>query len=200
MEGNLNSTQNNISKKVLFCINEIVKNQHTHKLNWKDDSIYNPLKIMSSIDDKGDVGEMLLNEVLKNRFKVTWEKAKTSREKDWDITVDGIKIEVKTATMGNTSMTFQHEKFFKNRNYDAVVFLDFTPNNLYITFAKKSDILWDRLHKRKVNDVYTTEYKFDFSLKNIKENKIDKLAKHKTKLIKTESDLIKFFEEIIRKN
>jgi len=189
--------KDDISKKVLFCIEKITNTQKKKKQNWVSTSKFNILKTMSSIDDKGEVGEMLLYEVLKSKFKAEWEKAKTSREKDWDIVVEGIKIEVKTATMGNSSIVFQHEKFFRNRDYDAVVFLDFTPDDLYITFAKKSDIIWERLHKRKVNDILTTEYKFDFSLKNIKENKINKLVKHKTKLIKTEKDLLDFFEEII---
>ncbi|MBU4308818.1 MAG: hypothetical protein KJ566_03410 [Nanoarchaeota archaeon] len=193
-----NCIPNHISRKVLYCINEITKTQQKKKLNWNPTSLYEPLRTLSSIDDKGEVGEMLLYEILKPHFNVKWEKAKTSREKDWDIVVNGIKIEVKTATMGNTGITFQHEKFFKNRNYDAVVFLDFTPDELYITFSKKYDILWDKLHHRKVNGILTTEHKFDFSLKNIKENKINKFTKHKTKLIKTEGDLITFFEDIIK--
>lgn len=187
-----------ISQKVLDCINEIAKNQQNKKQNWKSTSTFNPLRIMNSIDDKGEVGEMLLYEVLKDKFNVKWEKSKTSLDKDWDIIIEGIKIEVKTATMGNTSIVFQHEKFFKNRTYDAIIFLDFTPEDLYITFAKESDIIWDKLHHRKVNSVLTTEHKFDFSLKNIIEGKIDKLKKYKIKLIKTESDLITFFEEIIK--
>jgi hypothetical protein len=190
--------KDDISKKVLFCIEEITKSQKKKKQNWTPTSKFNALKTMSSIDDKGEVGEMLLYEILKGKFKTEWEKAKTSREKDWDIIVEGMKIEVKTATMGNSSIVFQHEKFFRNRDYDVVVFLDFTPDDLYITFAKKSDIIWERLHKRKVNDILTTEYKFDFSLKNIKEKRIDKFAKHKTKLIKTERDLLDLFEEIVK--
>jgi hypothetical protein len=186
-----------ISEKIFYCIDTITKTQHQKELNWKSNSRYEPLRTLSSIDDKGEVGEMLLNEILKNHFNVKWEKAVTSLDKDWDIVINDIKIEVKTATMGNTAKTFQHEKFFKNREYDAILFLDFTPDNLYLTYAKKSDILWDKLHKRKVNDVLTSEFKFDFSLKNIKENKIDKLKKHKTRLIETEEDLITFFKEVI---
>lgn len=191
--------ENKISEKVLYCIDTIVSTQNSREHNWNSDSTYEPLRIMNSIDDKGEVGEMLLYEVLKDHFKVNWEKAVTSRElheKDWDIIIQGITIEVKTATMGNTSKTFQHEKFFKNRNYDAVVFLDFTPDEFYITFAKKTDIIWDRLHKRKVNGVLTSEYKFDFSLKNLKEKNINKLENYEIKLIKTEGDLVSFFTEI----
>lgn len=192
------NTTADISKMVLYCINTIIQNQQKKKLNWNPTSIYEPLRTMSSIDDKGDVGEMLLNEVLKNKFKVVWDKAKTSKEKDWDITVENIKIEVKTATMGNSTTTFQHEKFFKNRKYDVIAFLDFTPDKLYVTLAKKSDIIWEKLHKRNVDGVLTTEHKFDFSLKNIKEGKIDKLKGYKIKLIKTEDDLIVLFEEFIK--
>lgn len=192
------TSNTDISKTVLCCINIIIQNQQKKKLNWSTNSTYEPLRTMSSIDDKGDVGEMLLNEVLKNKFDVVWEKAITRKEKDWDILVDGIKIEVKTATMGNSSIMFQHEKFFKNRKYDVIAFLDFAPDELYVTLAKKSDIIWEKLHKRTVDGVPTTEYKFDFSLKNIKEMKIDKLKRYKIKLIKTEDDLMDLFQEFIR--
>jgi len=48
--------ENHISKRVLFCINKIVSSQQERKLNWSPTSIYEPLRIMNSIDDKGEVG------------------------------------------------------------------------------------------------------------------------------------------------
>lgn len=71
--------------------------------------------------------------------------------------------------------------------------------DLYMTIAKKDDIVWDKLTKRLVNDgnkkIFTGEYKFDLSLKVLKEGKTPKLKKMFVKKIKTEKDIIDLFEE-----
>ena len=179
--------------------------KHNNKLkidNWFGDSKYLLIKEMSN-DDTGEIGELLMEKIFKEHcFHVEFEKAMTSVDKDWDIIIAKdkkrkFKIEVKTATIGKTSNTFQHEKFFRNREYDIVTFLDFTANDLYCIFAWKKDILWSTLTKRKVNGKFTSEYKFDFSLKNIKDKKIKKFKKAYISKIETDKDLIDLFTKMI---
>ena len=200
-----------LDKKVIKIIEKIISNQNKKISNWKPTSKFEPLRVMDSIDDKGEVGEMLLYEILKNKFNVNWEKAKTID--DWDIEIEGIRIEVKLATMGKSSKTFQHEKFFKGRNYDAVIFLDFCPELCYITYGKKSNIVWQNIHQRsneivdrktgKSKKIKIDEYKFDISLKNLENNDISgkkgkKLENSITQKINTEKDLINFTKKIVK--
>ncbi|MGC8479199.1 MAG: SRPBCC domain-containing protein [Candidatus Micrarchaeia archaeon] len=57
-----------IFKTVMYCINQIIQKQHEKKQNWKPSSIYEPLRVMSSIDDKGEVIEAVLEKVLRYTY------------------------------------------------------------------------------------------------------------------------------------
>lgn len=184
-----------IEKIISKIIENIVKNRDHKKDNWNSQSKFLSVKNLNN-DETGEVGELLLYDIFsKNGYAIEYKKAKTSEDKDWDIVIDGVKIEVKTATIGRVAKTFQHEKFFKNRNYDAFIFLDFTPDKLYMTIAAKKDIVWKNLTKRKVNGFFTSEYKFDLSLKMIQESKNKKIAKCYSSLISEEQDLINLFNK-----
>jgi len=201
----------NIENLILKRVQEINSSKELKKTNWSSNSKYEPLRTMNSIDDKGEVGEMFLYQSLKERYNVIWEKSQT--ENDEDIIIEGIKFEVKLATLGNISNNFQHEKFFKGRNYDAILFLDFSPDKLHLTYGKKSDIVWENLHQRSneiIDDstglpkkVKTEEYKFDISLNMIENNDISgtkgkKLSHSITKEIITDSDLFIFIDEVVK--
>lgn len=184
-----------IEKIISKIIGDLVKNRDHKKDNWNAKSRFLSVKNLNN-DETGEVGELLLQEIFsKNGHKVEYEKAITSENKDWDIIIDDIKIEVKTATIGRVSKTFQHEKFFKNRNYDAFIFLDFTPNELWATIAAKKDIVWKNLTKRMVRGIFTSEYKFDLSLKMVKDGKTKKIIKCYSSLIGNEGDLIDLFNK-----
>ena len=183
-----------IEKIISRIISDLIKNRNHQKDNWNEQSRYLPIKNLNN-DETGEVGELLLQDIFsRNGYKVEYEKAVTSEDKDWDIVIDDIKIEIKTATIGRTAKTFQHEKFFKNRNYDAFVFLDFTPDELYMTIGRKKDIVWKQLTKRMVNGVFTSEHKFDLSLKMIKDGKTKKIRYFYVSLINGEKDLLNLFD------
>ncbi|TSC95221.1 MAG: hypothetical protein CEN87_233 [Parcubacteria group bacterium Licking1014_1] len=188
-----------IEKIVSKIISDLIKNRDHQKDNWNEHSKYLLIKNLNN-DETGEVGELLLQDIFtRNGHKVEYEKAVTSEDKDWDIIIDDIKIEVKTATIGRTAKTFQHEKFFKNRNYDAFIFFDFTPNELYVTIGRKKDIVWKKLTKRMVNGVFTSEYKFDLSLKMIEEGKTKKIKDCCVSLINDEEDLLDLFDKFKKK-
>lgn len=185
-----------IIKNILISLPE---NRKQKKNNWAKGGKYENIKKLNN-DDTGEVGELLLNEIFtKRKYKVEYEKAITNNDKYWDIVVDDIKIEVKTATIGASADTFQHEKFFKNRNYDAFIFLDFTPNDLYVLIARKQDINWEKLTKRIVNGVHTSEYKFDLSLSVLKKGITPKLKDCFVCKIEIENDLTNLFDKFKNK-
>lgn len=183
-----------IEEIISKIIENLLKNRDHKKDNWNIKSKFLAIKNLNN-DETGEVGELFLQDIFsRNGYNVEYEKAVTSNDKDWDIIIDNIKIEVKTATMGRVAKTFQHEKFFKNRKYDAFIFLDFTPNELYMTIAAKKDIVWKNLTKRRVNGFFTSEYKFDLSLKMIQERKTKKIKKLYSSVINSEKDIINLFE------
>lgn len=184
-----------IEKIISKIIEDLIKNRDRQKDNWSSQSKFLSVKNLNN-DETGEVGELLLYDIFnRNGHKVEYEKAVTSENKDWDIVIDDIKIEVKTATIGRVAKTFQHEKFFKNRNYDSFIFLDFTPDELWATIGAKKDIVWKNLTKRMVRGMFTSEYKFDLTLKMIKDGKIKKIKKSFSSLIKNEENLIAVFNK-----
>ncbi len=188
-----------IEKIIETILNSLLKNRKDKKNNWASGGKYLNIKVLNN-DDTGEVGELLLYKIFKKcGYKVDYEKAITSDNKHWDIVIDDIKIEVKTATIGSSSNTFQHEKFFQNRNYDALMFLDFTPNDLYVVIARKQDINWNKLTKRMVNGVFTSEFKFDLSLLTLKKGDTFKLKDCFMAKIKNEKDLTDLFDKFKNK-
>ncbi|MFH1968342.1 MAG: hypothetical protein ABIJ84_03075 [bacterium] len=184
-----------IEKIIIQIVEDLIKNRDHKRDNWNAQSKFLPIKNLNN-DETGEVGELLLYNIFsRNGYKVEHEKAITSDDKDWDIIIDDIKIEVKTATIGRVAKTFQHEKFFKNRNYDAFVFLDFTPNELWVTIGLKKDIIWKNLTKRMVRGIFTSEYKFDLSLKMLQDGKNKKMKRCYSSVINNEEDLINLFKK-----
>lgn len=188
-----------IEKIIFKIISDITNSMDSPKNSWEVGSKYLSVKNLNN-DETGEVGELLLADIFsRNGNKVEFDKAITAVGKDWDIVIDNIRIEVKTATIGSFAKTFQHEKFFQNRNYDAVVFLDFAPNELYVTIFRKEDIVWEELTKRKVDGYFTSEYKFDMSIKMVKEGKTKKIKAFFSSLITNEKDLIDLFNAFEQK-
>ncbi len=88
--------------------------------------------------------------------------------KHWDIKTDDITIEVKTATLGRTNATFQHENIEKDRNYDVLVFVDIAPNDVYLSWFTKCDVQWKSLHRRANSNFY----KWDIRLNKVIDNRV----------------------------
>ena len=114
------------------------------------------------IDSRGDAGEHFVASVLRRMGKkVEHDSGTDPKKKHWDLIADGVKLEVKTATLGMSKPSFQHEGVEKDRGYDGIVFVDIAPDDVYISFMAKRDITWGRPHKRR----YGKHYKIDFRLR-----------------------------------
>jgi len=188
-----------IEEIIKTIVSSLADNRKEKRNNWAAGGKYISIKILNN-DDTGEVGELLVSEIFKrNGYKVEYEKAITHSDKYWDIVIDNIRIEIKTATIGASADTFQHEKFFQNREYDAFIFLDFTPNDLYVVIGRKKDINWDNLTKRMVNGIFTSEYKFDLSLPVLKSGKTSKIKECFIIKVENEKDFTDLFDKFKNK-
>ena len=151
---------------------------------WKPSDFFHDIKRLS-IDQRGRVGEYFLRDVFIELNKnVTYID---NAHGDYDLEVDNIKIEVKTATLDNNNK-FQHEGVKSSKLWDLVAFVDIAPNNLYITFIHKDQFNFNKekatfvLHKEVRSAHYRGKdqgdkratgagYKVDFPLKKLIETK-----------------------------
>lgn len=117
---------------------------------WTDENNWIIKKL--SIDDIWQVWEEMIYESLKNIFNVEYDANITNKDKWYDIIINWVKIEIKTATISNT-WVFQHENLEIDRDFDAIIFLDITPDKIFLTMSWKKDIVWNNLTQRK-NWVY----------------------------------------------
>ena len=186
-----------VIEKVIEKLNSLKENK---KNNWEVNSPYLRIKEMPN-DDTGDVGELMFEKVFTEKgYDVKFDRSKTDDEKDWDIEVNNKTIEVKTATIGKSTDNFQHEKFFKNKNYDIIAFVDITATEVYLTMGLKENIVWENLHERADTP---GEHKFDISLKNLKTKNISGRAGFKLKnavvsKLTHDEDIIKVFEKVVK--
>jgi hypothetical protein len=177
-----------ISDIILAKIHEVINRKPKAKFNWHD-SLYEKIQFIS-LDDKGDVGEEITYDILKeNGCDVKYKRGVTGETIGWDIKSNGIKIEVKLATITIGSGGFQHENLEAQRNFDAILFIDVAPDEIFLTAVKKEDIIWRKLHRR-INGVY----KCDFTIKQIKDNNIPKFSAYKTGLVKTDEDFYDIYK------
>ena len=154
-----------ISDIILAKIREILNKKPKSNFD-RHGSLYEKIAFIP-LDDKGDVGEEITYDILKRKgCDVEYEKSATKETKGWDVKSNGIKIEIKLATITVGTGMFQHENLEAQRDFDAILFIDVAPNEIFLTAVKKKDILWRKLHRR-INGVY----KCDFSIKHIKERK-----------------------------
>lgn len=170
-------------KLTQFVAVEIASLEKKDKHEWlsgkfKDMRILQPSK-------RGDVGEAFIVWLLKESGRDAKCPPSTDpTHKQWDIFVhsDDISLEVKTATLGFTNATFQHENLEQNRNYDGLVLLDIAPNELYITCFCKHTIDWSRQHRRRTG----IQYKKDLRLSKMGENRLESIEdfeKHYSRML-----------------
>lgn len=135
---------------------------------WNDGVFADILKL--SIDQRGKVGEKLIETALRETGVPGVTRAgKVDRtKKHWDIRTADLDIEVKTATLGRNTNTFQHESIERDRQYHALALLDIAPNAVYLTWKTKASIDWRKLHRRANSNFY----KLDLKLSALESNKI----------------------------
>jgi len=115
---------------------------------WDTGAFAELLKL--SIDQRGRVGEELIATALRKGGvqDVTRGGGKNRRKKQWDIRTADMTIEVKTATLGRNTATFQHERIERNRQWDALALLDIAPNAVYLSWATEGSLDWRNMHRR----------------------------------------------------
>ena len=107
------------------------------------------------IDQRGNAGERFVALMLEEMGReVDYQPDTTHAEKDWDLMCDGLRHEVKTATLGKEGATFQHENIDRARHYDGLILADFAPEEVYISCWAKCAIEWGKLHRRADGSFY----------------------------------------------
>lgn len=106
---------------------------------------------------------------------------------DWDLKFNNVKFEIKTSSI-DVNKKFQNEWLKKDGDYDWVLFLWITPNELYIKFIKKDEINFEKLHNRWERWTWRW-YKWD--LKKDEMIKVSKLEDIKNEFEKSFNFLLK---------
>lgn len=179
-----------ISDIIIRKVKEINKRKPPQRFDWND-SLFEDLHFLS-IDERGQLGEEIAVDILKSfNCEVEYEPSVTRKNKGWDLISDNLKIEVKLATVTVGTGYFQHESMESKRDFDAILFIDITPDEVYLTAVLKKDINWKEMHKRKYGkDVF----KCDFSIDQIKNNKIIKFNNYKTGLVSSAQDFFDIYK------
>ncbi len=127
---------NKIDYKQIF-INSIKQFPNAEK--WAT-GMFGAIKTVSNTS-VGNVGEHFITEYAEQLgFEVIPSKNRTS----WDIQINGIRYEIKTATE-DVHMKFQFNHFRTHRKYDAVICLGVAPNELYFYVLTKNELLQQNL-------------------------------------------------------
>lgn len=127
-----------IDYKKLFV--EALKDNNNHS-KW-DEGAFIGIKIISNTK-VGSVGQDFIESLcdklgFKTKFPINKKKTRASQS-PWDIEIDGVKFELKTATEDiSGSYQFNHIRY--HREYDAVLCLGVSPDDLYFFIASKADI------------------------------------------------------------
>src|ERR1035437_159820 len=104
-----------ISDILLSKIDDILSHKPAADFDWHD-SLYEKIQFIS-LDDKGEVGEAITYDILKNQgCDIEYAKSVTNATKGWDVKCNGIKIEVKLTTITIKGGGFQHENIEAQRH------------------------------------------------------------------------------------
>lgn len=100
------------------------------------------------IDKRGSFGERFFEQALSRiyfrRLKIEYNDGDQG---DWDLKFNDIKFEIKTSSI-DVNGKFQNEGIKKDGDYDGILFLGVTPNDLYMKCIKHEDINFEKLHNR----------------------------------------------------
>ena len=177
-----------ISDIILKKIKEIQKRKPPQKFDWND-SLYEDIQFLT-IDERGQLGEEITVDILKSfKCNVGYDPSRTEEVKGWDLISNGLKIEVKLATVTIGSGQFQHENLHSQRDFHGILFIDATPEEVYLTAVCKKDIIWKKLHRRPNGD-----YKCDFTIKHIQNDSIPRFKKYKTGLVGSARDFFNIYK------
>lgn len=126
--------------KVSYLLNAIDKIKKLKKSEW--DTGINKGFLELSADAKGDVGEIFIFEILFPKLgynNIIFTRCKIEKDGIYDGKLKNKKIEVKTASLGKTSKTFQHENLYENKS-DFHFFVSVFPNYCCLTILSEKDL------------------------------------------------------------
>jgi hypothetical protein len=176
---------NEIDNIAIPILNEVSKEAQNE---WLDENSKYKLYRNLQIDKRGSFGERFfaqsLSSIYFRRLKLEYNDGDQG---DWDLKFNNIKFEVKTSSI-DINKKFQNEGIKPDGNYDGILFLGVTPNNLYIKFILKNDIPFNTLHDRKKRGT-GSGVKWDFKEKDM--IKITNLEDIKTEFEKHFASLLK---------
>tara|TARA_B100002019_G_C21249685_1_gene590418 strand:- start:1182 stop:1802 length:621 start_codon:yes stop_codon:yes gene_type:complete len=160
---------------------EDVKSQYIKKVNIWQGSRFEFLRGLS-LDERGKWGEEFIESLVRSTtsLDVIWDGDKNTGHEDgavFDMIVNSLKTEIKTATQSTEGYTYQHENIYEEgkdwegkdgTKWDKVLFLDITPTGFYVTVIDRTDFYFKGQHPillksatlRKTHD---KAYKFDTS-------------------------------------
>ena len=136
---------------------------------------------MLSVDIRGQLGEEFLAEILRQLgCSVEHPKGTDINAQQWDLRVNNkTTLEVKTATVGKNGNNFQHENIYIKRDFDFLVLVDITPNEIYLTPAPKSTLpfsvpnnIWTVRSKKMHLRENGVQYKWDLTLNDVRPRQI----------------------------
>lgn len=154
---------NEIDNIAIPLLKQILKEAQSE---WLDpESKYKEYRSLQ-IDKRGSFGErffaLSLTTIFINRLKLEYQ---AGDQGDWDLKINDVKFEVKTSSI-DVNKKFQNEGIKENGDYDGIMFLGVTPNELYINFFLKSEIDFTKLHDRKGRGT-GSGHKWDFKVNDM---------------------------------
>lgn len=140
-----------------------IENEVNRLTQWKSTSKYVRIRHLQ-IDKRGSFGERLLRDIFSKERNISL-RYKDGDQGEWDIEINGIKVEVKTSSL-DVNEKFQNEHIKDTDECDFICFIGLAPNNLYMRLEKISDIDFSRLHNRGERGT-GAGYKWDFKIKDM---------------------------------
>lgn len=132
-----NTNSNKPSQWLVDIIN--IEKQKEQSTNLWNDSIYKVVTELES-NNVGNVGEKIIHKIcIESKIISSIDGTKTKQVgggKEGDGKINNKSVEVKTARLGSTSPSFQHELGEHPWNADYMIFVDISPINVYVTIFK----------------------------------------------------------------
>jgi hypothetical protein len=118
-----------------------VLGEYTDAAKWNS-SKFEKIKRVSN-SKVGEIGQGFIQRLCE-AYKLQYEfpsnsKGKQAKQNPWDIKIEGVTFELKTATE-DTGGAFQFNHFRYHRTYDAVLCLGIAPDEVYFNVWSKADL------------------------------------------------------------
>ena len=130
------STPTSMCEPIASLINKKYEKKRKRDI-WEDSQWKNISNLEN--DDVGGVGEEIISDLCSRAgiiCEIDGKKTKQSGGGKGDGTISGETCEIKTARLGSSGNSFQHELGEVPWNADFMIFLDITPNKMYVTIFK----------------------------------------------------------------